>query len=103
LDKLKKRWGISSNFQLIVIFFVFAVNGSIAVKLATPVTHFFGLYQDVTNPWLFWPVRIALIFPIYQILLVVVGTLFGQHKFFWNMEKKMIRRLGLGRFLKDDK
>jgi len=59
------------------------------------------LYQDTTNPWLFWPVRIALIFPIYQILLVVVGTLFGQHQFFWNMEKKMIRRLGLGSFLKD--
>jgi len=101
LEKLKARWGIKSNFQIIVIFFVFALNGSIAVRLATPVTHFFGLYQDTTNPWLFWPVRIALIFPIYQILLVVVGTLFGQHQFFWNMEKKMIRRLGLGSFLKD--
>ncbi|NCP21096.1 MAG: diacylglyceryl transferase [Flavobacteriales bacterium CG_4_8_14_3_um_filter_35_10] len=101
MEKLKARWGIKSNFQIIVIFFVFALNGSIAVRLATPVTHFFGLYQDTTNPWLFWPVRIALIFPIYQILLVVVGTLFGQHQFFWNMEKKMIRRLGLGSFLKD--
>ncbi|PIV15958.1 MAG: diacylglyceryl transferase, partial [Flavobacteriales bacterium CG03_land_8_20_14_0_80_35_15] len=99
MEKLKARWGIKSNFQIIVIFFVFALNGSIAVRLATPVTHFFGLYQDTTNPWLFWPVRIALIFPIYQILLVVVGTLFGQHQFFWNMEKKMIRRLGLGSFL----
>ncbi|PJA05207.1 MAG: diacylglyceryl transferase, partial [Flavobacteriales bacterium CG_4_10_14_0_2_um_filter_35_18] len=81
MEKLKARWGIKSNFQIIVIFFVFALNGSIAVRLATPVTHFFGLYQDTTNPWLFWPVRIALIFPIYQILLVVVGTLFGQHQF----------------------
>ncbi len=102
MEKLKKRWGIKSNFQLIIIFIVFAVNGSIAVKLAAPITHFFGLYRGITNPWLFWPVRIALIFPIYQILLVVVGTLFGQHKFFWNMEKKMIRRLGLGRFLKEE-
>jgi len=101
VEKLKKYWGINSNFQLIIIFTVFAVNGTIAVELAQPVTHFFGLYQGITNPWLFWPVRILLIFPIYQTLLVVVGTLFGQHNFFWNMEKKMLRRMGLGRFLKD--
>ena len=39
---------------------------------------------------------ILLIFPVYQILLVAFGWLFGQFKFFWNMEKKMLRRLGLG-------
>jgi hypothetical protein len=31
--------------------------------------------------------------------LVIVGTIFGQKKFFWNMEKKMLQRIGLGRFL----
>jgi len=36
-------------------------------------------------------------FVIYQVLLVILGTLFGQHKFFWNMEKKMLSRIGLKR------
>jgi len=100
VNKLKKRWGINSNWQLLIIILVFTINGSLAVRLATPVTHFFGLYKETASPWVFWPIRIALIFPIYQILLVVVGTLFGQYRFFWNMEKKMISRLGLGFLLK---
>jgi len=41
-----------------------------------------------------------LIFPIYQITLPLVGWLFGQFKFFWDFEKKMLQRMGLGRFFK---
>ena len=90
----KERWGITSNWQLAVIFVVFAITGSLSVKLAVPVTQFIGLDKVTTSPWIFWPIRIFLIVPIYQVLLVAVGTLFGQHKFFWNFEKKMLRRLG---------
>ncbi|HCO85018.1 MAG TPA: diacylglyceryl transferase, partial [Arenibacter sp.] len=44
--------------------------------------------------------RILLIFPIYQFLLVIYGWLFGQFKFFWEFEKKMLSRMGLGFILK---
>lgn len=96
MEKLKKRWGIKSNFQIVIIFIVFAVTGSAATKLAAPITEFIGLDRDTTNPWLFWPVRILLIFPIYQVLLVLIGWLFGQFTFFWKFEKKTLNRLGLG-------
>ena len=102
MEKLKKRWGIDSNFQIVVIFIVFAVTGSTAVKFAAPLTALLGLDRDTTNPWLYWIIRILLIFPIYQVLLVAFGWLFGQFKFFWNMEKKMMRRLGLGFLLKQN-
>lgn len=95
MDKLKERWGITSNFQIVIIFVVFAVTGSTATKLASPLTDFIGLTKEATNPWIFWPVRILLIFPIYQILLVFFGWLFGQFKFFWAMEKKMLSRMGI--------
>jgi hypothetical protein len=36
-----------------------------------------------------------LIFPLYQVLLVLIGALFGQFSFFWGFEKKMLRRFGL--------
>jgi hypothetical protein len=101
MNKLKQKWGIKSNWQLFIILVVFSVNGSLAVYLADPITHFLGLYKGETNPWIYWPIRILLIFPIYQFLLVIVGTLFGQHQFFWNMEKKMLKRMGFKRFFKE--
>ncbi|MGB5647230.1 MAG: DUF6787 family protein, partial [Muriicola sp.] len=32
--------------------------------------------------------------------LVLFGWLFGQFRFFWNFEKKMLHRIGLGFLLK---
>jgi len=40
--------------------------------------------------------RLVLIFPIYQVLLVLIGFIFGQFSFFWKFEKKMLERLKLG-------
>jgi hypothetical protein len=100
MEKLKQRWGIESNIQIIVIFVVFAVTGSAATKFAAPVTELIGLDKETTNAWFYWIIRILLIFPIYQVLLVAFGWLFGQFKFFWNFEKKMLRRLGFGFLLK---
>lgn len=96
LDKLKERWGITSNFQVVIIFIVFGITGSCAAKLAAPLTDFIGLEKDTVSGWVYWPVRILLIFPIYQVLLVFFGWLFGQFRFFWNFEKKMLKRMGLG-------
>tara|TARA_Y100000385_G_scaffold171926_1_gene178068 strand:+ start:152 stop:457 length:306 start_codon:yes stop_codon:yes gene_type:complete len=96
MDKLKKRWGITSNFQIILILIVFAINGSFAAWVANPITNILGLSLETTNPWMFWPIRILLIFPIYQITLPLVGFLFGQFKFFWNFERKFLGRIGLG-------
>jgi hypothetical protein len=95
MNKLKERWGITSNFQIIIILIVFAITGSTAAKIAGPLTDFIGLNRETTNPWIFWCVRIFLIFPIYQILLVFFGWLFGQFNFFWAMEKKMLNRIGI--------
>ena len=97
MEKLKKRWGITSNFQLIIIFIVFAITGSTAAKLAEPLTVFIGLSKD--NLWIYWPIRILLIFPIYQVLLIFFGWLFGQFKFFWNFEKKMLKRMGFRKLI----
>lgn len=96
MEKLKKRWGINSNLQIAVIFLVFAVTGSTAAKLAEPITEMVGLGRETTSAWVYWAARILLIFPIYQVLLVFFGWVFGQFQFFWNFEKKMLNRLGLG-------
>lgn len=98
MKKLKQRWNINSNFQLFIILLVFTINGLLSVAIAKPFMQFIGLSLEILHPVIFWSFRILLMFVLYQILLVVIGTLFGQHKFFWNMEKKMLLRLGFKKF-----
>ena len=102
MEKLKKKWGITSNLQVFLILVVFAINGSFAAWVADPVTHFFGLEKRITPGWFYWPARILLIFPIYQLTLPVVGFVFGQFKFFWEFEKKFLRRIGFGFLFKKE-
>lgn len=102
MKKLKERWGIDHNWEILVIILVFAITGSTATKLAGPITEFIGLEKSTSPGYIFWPIRILLIFPIYQVLLVSFGWLFGQFDFFWKMEKKMLSRIGFKRFFKDN-
>lgn len=96
MEKLKQRWNITSNFQLVVIFIVFAITGSSSAYLSKPVLDWIGFTKDVVSPWVYYPLYLILIFPIYQVLLISFGFLSGQFKFFWEFEKKMLRSLGLG-------
>ncbi|MFN6945745.1 MAG: DUF6787 family protein [Cytophagaceae bacterium] len=93
LEKMKIRWGITSNFQVVVIFFVFGVTGSLSLKVGQPVLDFFDITKDTMSPWLFWPLRILVIFPVYQVLLITIGTLCGQFSFFWGIIKKTFGRM----------
>ena len=98
MKRLKEKWRITSNFQFIIILIVFSVTGSLAVWIAKPILELVGLDKSAVNAWIFWPIRIVIIFPIYQVMIVVIGALFGQFKFFWAFEKKMLVRLGFKRF-----
>ena len=100
MKKLKERWSVETNGQLFIILLVFAITGSTAAKIAAPITEFFEIKRDM-GWYIYWPVRILIIFPAYQVLLVFFGWVFGQFEFFWNFEKKMLRRMGLGFLLKE--
>ena len=96
MGSFKERWKITSNWQMVVIIVVFAVTGSTAAYLSKPILTFFGIVRGETSGWIYWPLYIILIFPVYQVLLVGFGFLFGQHAFFWAFEKKMLRGMKLG-------
>ncbi|TYA71524.1 DUF6787 family protein [Seonamhaeicola marinus] len=95
MNKLKERWGIESNWQIAIIFIVFAVTGSTASYIGKPILSFLNITKEGLGAWGYWTIRILLLFIVYQFLLVLFGWLFGQYKFFWNFEKKMLRRFGL--------
>lgn len=95
MEKLKKRWGIESNLQMVIIFIVFAITGSTSAMVSKPVCHWMGITAESFG-YFHLPTRLVLIFPLYQVLLVGIGFVFGQFKFFWAFEKKMLQRMGLG-------
>jgi uncharacterized membrane protein len=99
MNKLKARWGIDSNWQIFIILLVFAITGSTSAKLAEPVCNLLGIYESSSHWTVYWSARIILIFPIYQVLLVSFGWIFGQFQFFWAFEKKMLSRLGFSKLL----
>lgn len=103
MGNLKQRWGITNNFQFVIIFIVFAITGSTSAYLSKPVLEWMGITKDTISLWLYYPLYIILIFPIYQVLLVSFGFIFGQFKFFWWFEKKMLKSLGLGFLFKNEK
>ena len=82
MENLKKRWGITSNFQLVIIFVVFAITGSASAWLSKPVCNLIGITKEDLGLW-FTPVRLIVIFPLYPFVLMFFGYLFGQSKFFF--------------------
>ena len=99
MNKLKERWGIESNYQILMIFLVFAITGSTASYIGKPILKFLHITEESLTTFGYWTVRIVLLFIMYQFLLVFFGWLFGQYKFFWEFEKKMLSRIGLKRFI----
>ncbi|NJX16277.1 DUF6787 family protein [Tamlana crocina] len=99
MKKLKARWGIDNNWQIAIIFLVFSITGSTASYIGKPILSYLNITTESFGTFGYWVTRIILLFTVYQFLLVGFGWLFGQHQFFWNFEKKMLRRIGLKRFV----
>ena len=77
------------------------MTGSTATYIGKPILSQMNISVESLGVYGYWFLRIALLFLMYQILLVIFGWLFGQHHFFWNFEKKMLKRLGFKRILND--
>ncbi len=91
LEKLKERWGLKHNYEVFVILLVFSITGSAAMMVRKLVFNLLDIGVE-TSMWIKIPMYILTILPSYQILLLVIGTLLGQHKFFYNFQKKSIGR-----------
>tara|TARA_B100000579_G_C22841014_1_gene861493 strand:- start:399 stop:707 length:309 start_codon:yes stop_codon:yes gene_type:complete len=93
-QKLKVKWGVTSNFQFFIINLVFAISGFASLFISRPLLSFFGVNKDLFSWYIYYPLRILIIFIAYQFTLLIIAFLFGQFSFFWKQEKKILRRLG---------
>ncbi|MFV0541572.1 MAG: DUF6787 family protein [Aestuariibaculum sp.] len=96
--KLEHKWVLQYRWEMIRVFIVFAVTGSTSAYIGRPILQFWGI--ENLNPFIYWVLFIIVGLIFYQILLVSFGWLFGQFKFFWEFEKKMLGRMGFKRFIK---
>lgn len=97
--KLENKWIVNYRWEMIRIFIVFAITGSSSVFVGRPVIALLGITKENLNPIVYWVLYIIIGLVFYQLLLLSFGWLFGQFKFFWEFEKKMLRRMGFKRFL----
>ena len=84
MDKLKNLFRVSSTYQLIVVFIVFGITGSMSLVISEYISVFFNLDNIILS--------IIFVLVIYQVLLIIIGTLFGEFDYFWEMEKKILSR-----------
>lgn len=116
IRRIKNKWGIENNFQFAIILIVFAVTGSVSAKLSGPTAEYFEI--DSLHAILYWPLRLLIVFPIYQILLIWFGFVFGvivsiltlqKDRFIFNFflkmsilfSKKLAKFLSFGLLFKD--
>ena len=90
---LVKKFQANSIQHLVIIFLVFALSGSSSLFISSPILIALGLEKLITFYPLYIFVRIILIIPIYQFILIIIASLFGEFDYFWKFEKKFLQRL----------
>ncbi|UII28687.1 prolipoprotein diacylglyceryl transferase [Fulvivirga maritima] len=90
LEKLENRWQVNT-IRAILILVVFACTGFTVFFLKEPILSSIAPADERT--WVFSLVYYILIFPIYNVILLFYGFIFGQFNFFWAFEKRMFRRM----------
>lgn len=97
--KLEHKWILEHRWEMIRVFIVFSITGSSSVFIGKPIMALIGITKGNLNTTVYWILYIIVGLFFYQIMLVFFGWLFGQFKFFWEFEKKMLSRLGFKKFL----
>lgn len=94
LARLQSKWELNSIAQVLIILLVFSLTGSTVVFLRKALFGWVG-FDEMTPWWVKTITYIVFVFPAYQMLLLAYGALFGQFRFFWNKEKKLLQWMGL--------
>lgn len=88
-QRLQNKWKVGS-VQLFLILCTFAVTGTTTAWVSREITAWVGFDEETF--WL-WKLLLRLVILVfgYQVILMAVAFLFGQFRFFWAYEKKILR------------
>ncbi len=88
--RLKARWGVT-DWGMVAIIVAFSIAGSLVLKIGRPIVDF--IVPETAPRWVWWTVKILVIVPVYEVILVSVGTLLGQGRFFRDKQRRALRFL----------
>lgn len=91
MERLKQRWKLGSALQVVVVLVVFACTGFTVLFIKKPILNF--LAGDEGNSTLASVLYYIFILPLYNVVLLAYGFLFGQFNFFWEFEKRSFNRI----------
>lgn len=90
--RLQQKWKVN-GWQLFLILCVFAITGTTTAWISKSITAWVGLTPQ--SPLLYRAgLRTLVLLFGYQVIILLVSIPFGQFRFFWNYEKKILRWLG---------
>ncbi|MBD8491095.1 hypothetical protein IFO69_20240 [Echinicola sp. CAU 1574] len=93
LKRLQEKWQLNSLWQVVLVLITFACTGFTVVFIKQPILDLLKVDMESGG---FWKtiLYLLLVLPLYQVLLLAYGFLFGQFRFFWEKEKKIMKRIG---------
>jgi hypothetical protein len=91
LERLKQRWHLHSVMQVMVVLIVFACTGFTVLFIKKPLLEL--LAGEESKSTIASVLYYIFILPLYNIILLGYGFLFGQFNFFWEFEKRSARRI----------
>ena len=94
IENFYSRMEIKSHKHFIIIMIIFAITGSLALFLTIQILSMMHL-KELVSPIIFWPLRIIILFIIYQITLILVAIPFGEFNYFLKFVSKFLKRLGI--------
>jgi hypothetical protein len=93
IQNLIKKFNAKSKVHLLVIFFIFGLSGSFSLWISSSIMLALDLKNILNNYPLYIFFRVVIIFPIYQIILIVIASIFGEFQYFWRFEKNFLKRI----------
>ena len=69
------------------------MRGTFSLWISSPILAALDLKDMLNNYPLYILFRVLIIIPIYQLILILIATLFGEFEYFWKFEKKFLKRI----------
>jgi len=90
INNLINFFGANSKVHLLKIFIIFGLAGSLSVFLSDPLLQLVSIENYISNKFFYWVIRLILIFPIYQFVLIFLALVFGEFGYFKKIFNKFI-------------
>lgn len=91
VQRLQERWNLKSAWQVVLVLLAFACTGTTVLFIKEPLLDFLGISEK--GGWIRTVLYLLAVLPLYNILLLAYGAVFGQFRFFWEFEKRTLRRI----------